>query len=202
MKKSFIWILGAGIIVIVAISLLTSGEDPEAYRQRILKERVEKDEFLRNSDTSPFKGKPFKGLNYFEPDLEYKVMAKVEKIETKAYMNIPTSDGKVERYLKFAYAVFDMKGQRLKMLILKKAGMGSASVIFTAFADDTSVEETYGGGRYLDLELKNARQIELDFNKAYNPYCEYDPKFSCPLPPSENILPIAIRAGEKNYHTD
>lgn len=202
MKKSFIWILGAGIILIIAFSLLTSGEDPEAYRQRILKERVEKNEFLKNSDTSPFNGKPFKGLNYFEPDLDYKVMAKVEKIETTAYMNIPTSDGKVERYLKFAYAVFDLKDQRLKMLILKKMGMGSTSVIFTAFADDTSTEETYGGGRYLDLELKNARQIELDFNKAYNPYCEYNPKFSCPLPPSENILPIAIMAGEKNYHTD
>lgn len=202
MKKNLFWILGIGLVLIVAYSLLTSGEDPEAYRQRILEERSEKNEFLRTSDTSPFKGKPFKGLNYYEPNLDYKVLAKVEKIETKAYMNIATSDGKSERYLKFAYAVFDLKGQRLKMLILKKAGLGSTSVIFTAFSDDTSNEETYGGGRYLDLELKNARQIELDFNKAYNPYCEYDPKFSCPLPPRENILPIAIEAGEKNYHTD
>jgi uncharacterized protein (DUF1684 family) len=202
MKKNLFWILGIGLVLIVAYSLLTSGEDPEAYRQRILEERSEKNEFLRTSDTSPFKGKPFKGLNYYEPNLDYKVLAKVEKIETKAYMNIATSDGKSERYLKFAYAVFDLKGQRLKILILKKAGLGSTSVIFTAFSDDTSNEETYGGGRYLDLELKNARQIELDFNKAYNPYCEYDPKFSCPLPPIENILPIAIEAGEKNYHTD
>jgi uncharacterized protein (DUF1684 family) len=202
MKKNLIWILGGGILLIIAFSLFTSGEDPEAYRQRILKERAEKNEFLRTSDTSPFKGKSFDGLKYFEPDLDYKVLAKVEKIETTAYMNIPTSDGKVERYLKFAYAVFDLKGQRLKMLILKKAGMGSASIIFTAFADDTSTEATYGGGRYLDLELKNARQIELDFNKAYNPYCEYDSKFSCPLPPRENILQIAIKAGEKNYPTD
>lgn len=202
MRKNLFWILGIGLVLIVAYSLLTSGEDPEAYRQRILEERSEKNEFLRTSDTSPFKGKPFKGLNYYEPNLDYKVLAKVEKIETKAYMNIATSDGKSERYLKFAYAVFDLKGQRLKMLILKKAGLGSTSVIFTAFSDDTSNEETYGGGRYLDLELKNARQIELDFNKAYNPYCEYDPKFSCPLPPRENILPIAIEAGEKNYHTD
>jgi hypothetical protein len=202
MKKNLLWILGVGTILIIAFTLLTAGEDPEAYRKRILEERTEKNEFLKTSDASPFKGKPFRGLNYYEPDLQYKVMAKVEKIETKAYMNIATSDGKSERYLKFAYAVFDLKGQRLKMLILKKAGLGSTSVIFTAFADDTSAEETYGGGRYLDLELKNARQIELDFNKAYNPYCEYDPKFSCPLPPMENILPIAIEAGEKNYHTD
>lgn len=202
MKKNLPWIAGGILLLIIAFSLLSSGEDPEAYRQRILQERADKNEFLKTSDTSPFKNKPFKGLNYYEPDLDYKVMAKVEKIETTAYMNIATSDGKSERYLKFAYAVFDLQGQRLKMLILKKAGMGSMPVIFTAFADDTSGEDTYGGGRYLDLELKNARQIELDFNKAYNPYCEYDPKFSCPLPPRENILPVAIKAGEKNYHAN
>ncbi len=202
MRKNVIWIIGVAIIAVIAYSLMGSGEDTEAYRKRILDERKEKEEFLKTSDTSPFKGKPFNGLNYYEPDLDYKVMAKVEKIESRDYMNVPTSDGKVERYLKFAYAVFDLKGQRLKMLLLKKVGMGSASIIFTAFADDTSTETTYGGGRYLDLELKNARQIEIDFNKAYNPYCDYDPRFSCPLPPRENILPIAIEAGEKNYHTD
>ncbi|MEM8896170.1 MAG: DUF1684 domain-containing protein [Bacteroidota bacterium] len=202
MSKYLVWGIGLVIIAVTAYSLMTSGEDPEVYRERIQKERMEKDEFLRNSTGSPFKNKRFTGLKYFEPDLDYKVMAKVEKIESRDYMNVPTSDGKAERYLKFAYAIFDLKGQRLKMLLLKKMGMGSASIIFTAFADDTSADTTYGGGRYLDLELKNARQIELDFNKAYNPYCDYDPQFSCPLPPRENVLPIAIEAGEKTYNTD
>ena len=72
--------------------------------------------------------------------------------------------------------------------------------LFLAFADETSARETYGAGRYLDLKkIGGATEIELDFNRAYNPYCAYAEGFSCPLPPPENILKIAIRAGEKTY---
>ena len=72
--------------------------------------------------------------------------------------------------------------------------------LFLAFADVTSARETYGAGRYLDIKkIPGATSIELDFNKAYNPYCAYNENYTCPLPPKENFLKVAILAGEKNY---
>jgi uncharacterized protein (DUF1684 family) len=73
--------------------------------------------------------------------------------------------------------------------------------LFLAFGDETSARETYGAGRYLDVQkVPGSKTITLDFNKAYNPYCAYNETFSCPLPPQENLLQVAIKAGEQTYH--
>jgi uncharacterized protein (DUF1684 family) len=71
--------------------------------------------------------------------------------------------------------------------------------LFIPFRDKTSGSETYSSGRYLDLEESGGDEYELDFNKAYNPYCAYNMSYTCPVPPRENILPVMISAGEKNY---
>ena len=157
---------------------------------------------MKTSSESPFKNsvEAFEGLNYFPANLEFKVKAKIEHIETKSYLDLSTSTGQSEKYLKFAYAKFELKGQEMKLLLLKKVSGGKKEPIFTAFADDTSGKSTYGGGRYLDLSFKNATHIDLDFNLAYNPYCAYNDSFSCPFPPADNILPVSIEAGEKPYH--
>ena len=77
----------------------------------------------------------------------------------------------------------------------------SRGKLFFAFGDETSAVETYGAGRYLDLEkVPGSSTITLDFNKAYNPYCAYISNYSCPLPPAQNLLTIPIKAGEKTYH--
>lgn len=184
----------------VAIFLASSGEESaEEYIELVEKERKEKNEFMRTSSESPFTGKEFGELKYYPIDPAYKVMANVNQFETKELVELGTSDGKVERYQKFAYVEFELKGERQKLTLLRQAGPGMQNVTFLAFADATSGDATYGGGRYLDLSVKNARQITLDFNKAYNPYCDYNPSFSCPLPLKENILSIAIEAGEKTY---
>ncbi len=176
--------------------------DNENYRTTILEKRKETDSFMRTSESSPFTDSllsSYNGLTYFEPDPEYRVQAIINRIEIKEQLIIPTSDSQKQRYEKFAYADFRLKGERHRLLLLKPIGFGPSEVIFTAFADATSGESTYGGGRYLDLKFKNARQITIDFNLAYNPFCAYNATFSCPLPPKENILPIAIEAGEKDY---
>ena len=184
----------------VAIFLANSGEESaEEYIVAVEKERKEKNEFMRTSSESPFTGKQFDELKYYPIDPAYKVMANVKQLETKELVELGTSDGKVERYQKFAYVEFELKGERQQLILLRQAGPGMQNVTFLAFADATSGDATYGGGRYLDVSVKNARQITLDFNKAYNPYCDYNPSFSCPLPLKENILSIAIEAGEKTY---
>ncbi len=177
--------------------------DKKNYVKIIEEKRFKSDKFMRTSASSPFKDSlrdSYHGLNHFDPDLKYRVQALIVPIEVKDQLIIPTSDGLKQRYQKFAYAEFKLDGERHRLLLLKPLGFGQKDVIFTAFVDATSGETTYGGGRYLDLGFKMAKQITIDFNLAYNPYCAYNPTFSCPLPPKENILSIPILAGEKNYN--
>jgi uncharacterized protein (DUF1684 family) len=205
MKRSAIYIFVSLIAVIVLIMFsLQNGDSSENYLTTILKERTEKDEFMKSGNGSPFQNDsiPFTGLKYFDADESYRVKAKLEPIEEKKVRIIGTSDGKEQKYLEYAWAHFKLNGVENKLLILEVMEMGpQRGKLFLAFADETSGTETYGAGRYLDLKkVAAATSIVLDFNLAYNPYCAYDENYSCPFPPSENILKIAIRAGEKSYH--
>ena len=90
-----------------------------------------------------------------------------------------------------------LKNENLNLILYKKAM--NENEIFLLFNDLTNGNETYEGGRYIDFDFKNSKRIEIDFNKAYNPYCVYDIKYSCPIPPKENKIPLRILAGEKKY---
>lgn len=172
----------------------------DEHTKQIIQHRQERHEFMATSDASPFKGLKFSGLNYFEPDISFKVQAIVEKAEKAEYLEIPTSTGATNRYLKYGWASFKLKGVDCKLLLLKPVGIGSKTdMVFLTFNDLTNGEETYGGGRYIDLTHRNSPKLEIDFNKAYNPYCEYSPNFSCPIPPKENKLNLRVEAGEKRY---
>jgi len=205
MKKQSIFIIV--IVTVVIVSLLYSflgSEDQSAYIDEIRKEREEKDHFMRTSKESPFAGKTesFKGLNYYDADIRYKITADLTPIPNKKVVLLSTSDGKEERYVEYAYAEFDLNGYHNKLLILEMIDIGPVrGKLFLPFGDETSAGETYGAGRYLDVEkVQGSNTITLDFNKAYNPYCAYAEEFSCPFPPPENLLKVAIRAGEKVYH--
>jgi uncharacterized protein (DUF1684 family) len=202
--KNIILIL---IVVVIAVSILytmSGSKDQTAYITQIKKEREERDEFMRTSPESPFVENPksFTGLRYFSADLKYKIVADLTPIQNKKPVLLTTNDGKQERYVEYAYAEFDLSGYRNKLLILEMIDDGpSRGKLFLPFGDGTSADETYGAGRYLDVErVQGSNTITLDFNRAYNPYCAYTEKYSCPLPPSENLLVIPIPAGEKTYH--
>ncbi|MEJ0057167.1 MAG: DUF1684 domain-containing protein [Bacteroidota bacterium] len=197
-------------IILVLITLgaivfysLSSGSSDEDYKAGIRKERQEKDSFMKNSEESPIEDKnAFTALNYFEPDPKYRVTANLEKIDNKKVILLPTSTNEESNYLEYAWAEFEIDGVKNRLLLLEVMAMGpTRGTLFLAFADETSAKETYGAGRYLELKkMPGAGTMVLDFNKAYNPYCAYTDKFSCPFPPKENVLKVAIRAGEKNYH--
>jgi uncharacterized protein (DUF1684 family) len=205
MKRSNL-LLALGLIAVVAIMIysLQGGESTADYQVFIDKERKDKDEFMKSGEGSPFQKDtiPFEGLKYFPANEKYNVKAKLEPIEEKKVRLLGTSDGKEQKYLEYAYAIFDLDGVGNKLLILELMDAGPLrGKLFLAFADATSGLETYGAGRYLDVKkVPAATSIELDFNLAYNPYCAYTEKFSCPFPPKENVLKVAILAGEKNYH--
>jgi uncharacterized protein (DUF1684 family) len=199
----FAILLLAGVIAFVFYSL-RGGPSPEDYASEIGGERTVKDLFMKTEKDSPFAGSKegFQGLRYFSPDLKYKINAILVSIENKKVIGLPTSDGQEKKYLEHAYAEFELDGIPNRLLILEITDPGpSRGTLFLAFADETSARETYGAGRYLELKkVPGASSVVLDFNKAYNPYCAYSNNFSCPFPPKENILKVAIKAGEKSYH--
>jgi uncharacterized protein (DUF1684 family) len=183
---------------------LQGGSSKENYPASIQKDRSEKEEFMKSREGSPFlkDSVPFTGLQYFPIDEKYRIKAALEPIENKRVVILSTSDGKEQKYLEYAFASFTLEGIDNKLLILELMEMGpQRGKLFLAFADETSGDETYGAGRYLDVKkVPAATSVVLDFNLAYNPYCAYNDSYSCPFPPKENILKIPIKAGEKNYH--
>lgn len=199
-------IIGVILLAIAGIGFysLSSGSNDEDYTVAVLEERKQKDDFMKSSEESPFgeDRNSFTGLKYFEPDVKYRVRAKLQSMESKKVVLLPTSSGNENQYLEYAWAEFELDGARNKLLLLEVMAMGpTRGTLFLAFADETSTKETYGSGRYLEVKkVPGASTVELDFNKAYNPYCAYAEKYECPFPPRENILKVTIRAGEKNYH--
>ncbi len=195
------------VIVVVIISLYYSfsgSQDQAAYVEEIRKEREDKDRFMRTSPESPFAADTttFTKLNYYPADARYRVIADLVPVQNKKTVLLTTNDGNEQRYIEYAYADFDLDGYHNRLLILEIIDMGPfRGKLFLAFGDETSALETYGAGRYLDVsKVPGSNTITLDFNKAYNPYCAYVEKYSCPFPPKENLLRVAIKAGEKIYH--
>lgn len=205
MKTRSIVIIGIVLTAVVTIYYSFSGnETSEAYIASIQKLREEKDNTMRSTSDSPFANDSlhtFQGLKYYPIDAAYRIQATLTPIENKKAISLPTSDQKQKSYLEYAYAEFEMQGQRNKLLILEIMDMGPyRGTLFLAFADKTSAIETYGAGRYLDIKkVPGSTSVILDFNEAYNPYCAYNDNYSCPFPPPENILNIRIEAGEKTY---
>jgi len=197
------------VILILAVAAfviysLQGGSSDEGYLAGIQKDRNEKAEFMKSGNGSPFlkDSIPFTELHYFTIDPKYKVKAKLQPIESKKVVILTTSDGNEQKYLEYANAIFSLDGIENRLLILELMEMGpQRGKLFLAFADQTSGEETYGAGRYLDVKkIPAATSVILDFNLAYNPYCAYNDSYSCPFPPKENLLSVSILAGEKNYH--
>jgi len=197
MKK---WIyLGALMVIILSVVYTFFGsEDPESYREEITELREETDRFMRYAEDSPFHDADteYTGLKFFPPDLTYKIAGRFTPAEEPEIVKLQTNDGKTQEFLTYGHASFTLNDTTSRVLVLENV---EEEKLFVPFGDATSAGETYGAGRYLDVTHHGGKTIVLDFNKAYNPYCAYVSSFTCPLPPRENLLTVAIRAGEKSY---
>jgi len=112
-----------------------------------------------------------------------------------------TNTGEIREALRYGYFELRLEGRDLHLHVYRMEDSSNPGKpnLFIPFRDATSGKETYGAGRYLDLAENTSGHYDLDFNLAYNPYCAYGGDFICPVPPEENRLPVAIRAGEKVY---
>jgi uncharacterized protein len=196
-------VLFAGVLLIVFYFLQDSVFSDSSYVTTIRRERKEKNLTFRGSKGSPLEDDDrmrFDSLNYFAPDILYRVDADYKVFARPDTVKMPMSTGETEPYLKYGQATFTLEGQRHSLFLYLKVNTTDSS-LFVPFNDQTNGQETYEGGRFLDVEKPepDAALIRLDFNKAYNPYCVYNYNYSCPVPPRANRLPIAVRAGEKAY---
>ncbi|GAA4332085.1 DUF1684 domain-containing protein [Mucilaginibacter gynuensis] len=163
-----------------------------------------KDDFLKDAN-SPLKQTDLKNLHFYDADSTYRVIADVEILLNEATFQIPTFNGSNQQYVRFAKISFTLNGKPQQLTIYRNPRLSKMEeykdYLFLPFTDETNGNETYGGGRYIDLKVQdiNDGHVEIDFNKAYNPYCAYADGYQCPKPPSENSLKLKVEAGEKQY---
>jgi hypothetical protein len=178
---------------------------PIDYAEAIEQFRAEKDAYYRTGGHSPIpvaEREAFSGLPYYPVDPALRFQDRTLEPYTgdePSDFQIPTSDGKLRPAHRAGKLTFDLDGER-RALTAYTFDVGDESddeSLFVPFLDRTSGTETYGAGRYLDLDPEEDGTYTLDFNFAYHPSCVYDPRFSCPLTPPENRLPIRIEAGER-----
>ena len=175
---------------------------PVEYKDAIEGFRLDKDEFFKTDPRSPLpesERAAFTGLPYYPVDeglaFEDRVLEPYTGDEPSNFQ-IPTSDGKLRPAHRAGILRFELDGEPRQLTAYTFDG-GDGQSLFVPFLDQTSGSETYGAGRYLDLEPEADGTYALDFNLAYHPSCVYDAKFSCPLTPAENRLPVRIEAGER-----
>jgi uncharacterized protein len=188
------------IAIAVALSAC-SNKPPENkdYASRLTGERQAKNtQFIEEDEPVPKNRKAkLLPLAYFPIDPEYNVPAALKPAESETIVVMPTSTGEQRRTRIVGALEFVLKGQRLKLIASVDADAQNLDHITVMFTDLTSGTETYPGGRYIDLARNGSDIYELDFNRAYNPYCYYNESYSCPYPPPENRLKIPIRVGER-----
>jgi uncharacterized protein (DUF1684 family) len=162
--------------------------------------RASKDQFMRQSDESPIppeRRASFPPLSYFAIEPDYRVPAVLAISRGEDILEIPTSRGERRPHQRVGKLSFTLKGHLLSLTAFVEVGQEDLRHLFVPFGDLTNGTETYPGGRYLDLERTATGIYDLDFNRAYHPFCYYNPKFDCPYPPRENRLPLPVRSGER-----
>ena len=160
----------------------------------------------KDATKSPLKDKDrkhFEGLDFFKFDESYVVTATFNRLPDEKPFEMKTSTERRPMYVKYGELSFELKGSNYKLNIYQNKELinrvGYEDYLFLPFLDETNGLESYGGGRYIGARIPSGNTIEIDFNKAYNPYCAYNDKYSCPIVPRENYLKTRIEAGVKAF---
>ncbi|HAI44402.1 MAG TPA: DUF1684 domain-containing protein, partial [Maribacter sp.] len=161
---------------------------------------------FKNPESSPLPDRfriDFESLEFFEPDTNYIVEAELVRTPEALPFSMPTTTGRESTEVVYGIAKFTLNGKDHELEIYQSPELITQAeyedYLFLPFTDNTNGEETYGGGRYLDLRIPKGNKIILNFNKAYNPYCAYNKKFSCPIVPKVNNLDTEIKVGVKAF---
>ena len=195
------------ILLVIAIIFCFSCREQKRYENDNLTEHQKQvNNFFKDASVSPLKAKDlknFQGLDFFQFDSIFVVKAKIEETPMSLPFKMKTTTDTPADFRKFGHLFFMIDNKEFMLSVYENLEYrdleGYENYVFLPFLDKTNGDETYGGGRYLDLNLNDNDSITVDFNKAYNPQCVYDENFSCPLVPRENFLNARIMAGVKNF---
>ena len=190
-------------ILLFSLFLLLNCDNRKRFNTDLTPFQREINDFFKDASVSPLKKrdlKNFRGLDFFAYDSIYLVAAKLTKTpKEKPFMMLTTTDMMVE-YIKYGTISFELLSNQYSLDIYKNLeDPNERDNLFLPFLDDTNGNESYGGGRYINLDIAQVDNLIIDFNSAFNPYCVYDEKYSCPIVPRENYLPLEIKAGVKNF---
>lgn len=205
------WIVNSWGLLCVAGAMLImvsscSYQKDTDYTDEIAVYRAEQNEHFADTAKSPLSVEGlahFHGLDFFPVDPNYRVEAKfIPNLDPQSFEMKTTTDRK-PIYVKYGEAHFKLDGEDIILEIYQSESAKKikefSEHLFLPFKDLTNGNESYGGGRFLDLKIPEGESIIIDFNKAYNPYCAYSHRYSCPIPPEVNHLNITIPAGVKAY---
>lgn len=201
-----------GLTLVFAVSAFSfrvaAQQADDAALKEINEHRKKQQSEFRDPDKSPLDKKErrkFKGLNYYPIDLNFRVKATFVKNEAPVLFKMKTTTTRLPEYVKYGDIYFLLDGEDYKLEVYQSQDLlkrsGYEDYLFIPFTDATNGKDTYDVGRYLEFRIPTSEEVILDFNKAYNPYCSYSDKYSCPIPPEVNHLPLEIKAGEKKYKT-
>jgi len=193
--------------------------DESGYIEQILRDRVAKDQFFKETEhcfapgasgddcspVPPERRGQLLPLSYYDADPSYRTPAELDIAADQPVFDIPTSTGELRKMQKVGTLKFWFKGEPRTLSAFFELPQGRVTQLpvenvdrlFVPFRDETSGGETYPAGRYMDLDRTATGYYDLDFNRAYHPYCYFDERYDCPFPPAENRLKTAVRAGER-----
>ncbi len=192
-----------GLLVLYLVSLATNAQSN--YEKKLLHERDSVDLVFSNPETSILSAEDvahFEGLSYYPIDEAFKVKATFQRLKNQKPFQMKTSTDRLPTYVAYGILEFEIDGTKETLTVYQNLDLikneAYADYLFIPFLDETSGLETYGAGRYMDTTI-GALETEavIDFNTCYNPYCAYNDRYSCPVPPEENHLKIEIKAGVK-----
>jgi uncharacterized protein (DUF1684 family) len=164
--------------------------------------RAQKDDLFLHDWQSPLEADQrttFTGLKYYPENPALRLSVSIEPPADQEMVTMITSTGSAREYVKYGQFSFEVGDEVTTLQVYQDL---DSDYFFLPFVDATAPEETYGAGRYLDIEPLEGGKFLIDFNYAYNPYCAYNDKWSCPIPPRENRVKVRIEAGEKKYDED
>ena len=170
-----------------------------SYEQRVMQTRVQRDMQMREKESvlPPGRRADFRGLDYYAVDTTYRFVVPLRRRATPDTMMLSENTGRIRAQVRVGEVTVPLPSGDAQLAVFRGASDDPRGRLWIPFADDTNGNGTYPAGRYVDLETATDDSVVVDFNRAYNPTCAYNPEFACPLPPAENRIDAAIPAGEK-----
>ncbi len=193
------------IFLLVFVSTLSCAQDKHFLLGETEFQREINAEF-KDATKSPLKEKDrktFEGLEFFTFDSTYVITAILKRTPDSNWFDMKTTTSRVSKERVYGIVSFELKGSTYTLNVYQGQDImkreGFEDYLFLPFIDNTNGDESYGGGRYIDLRIPEDDTIIIDFNKAYNPSCAYNEKYSCPIVPRVNYVPLEIKVGVKAF---